>query len=223
MAILATVTMPYTTGLPEDIAVNTFAFDGDPGDAGAESDLTDLLEAFYTTVVGSFSIGSMISEVVSRTTNACRIDLAEIVDTGPTVDVGPVYFSADFTMTAPHGTGTAVSLPLEVAIVNSVRNVLGTGPVARRRGRQYIGPLDIIVLSTTGPFPLVDPTFTSLLATQSEALATDSATNGTSWCVWSRTAGQLFLIEAGFVDNEFDTQRRRGADATLRESWSTLV
>lgn len=223
--VLATVTLPYTTGLPEDTAVNTFVFDNDTGSEQTTL-ITELLVDFYTTVSGSFSVGSMISEIVDRNTDACTIDLANIVSLGPvgSVEVGPVYFTDTFTLTAAHGSGTAVSLPLEVAIVNSVS---GPGsplvPVARRRGRQYIGPLDIVVLATGGPYPYVDPTFTALLAEMSEDLAVASTAADVPWCVWSRTEPVLTVIESGFINNEFDTQRRRGADASARVNWTISV
>jgi len=220
--ILATVTMPFTTGLPEDVAINTFAF-ADTNDPGLTADITDLLVDFYTFDVGGLNIGNFISEVVDRNTNACKVELAEIVDAGPTVDVGPIFYTDTFTMTPANDGSGAVSLPLEVAVVNSVRNSDGAGSVARRRGRQYIGPLDMSAINTTGPYPLVASALIALLSNRSDALQAASVVADCPWSVWSRTAGTLFPIDSGFIDNEFDTQRRRGVDATARTSWSNLV
>lgn len=221
--ILATVTLPYTSGLPEDVAINTFAFANSSSTDPLEADLTDLIVDFYTSTYAGDALGDFISPVVDRTTNACVVTLAEIVDAGPTVDIGPVYYSDTFTLGAPES-GTPLSMPLEVAVVNSFRNVTGSGSVARRRGRIYIGPLEADAsLVLDGAYPVVSSELLLTLAGASEALAIASTAADYPWCVWSRVNGTLQPVEAGFINNEFDTQRRRGAEATNRENWSTLV
>jgi len=223
--VLATVRLPYTTGLPDDVAINTFAFHSDETTWTTTADLTDAIVAFYNaTQSNTNEVSGMISEVVSRTTSACSVSLAEIIDAGPTVDIGPVEYIDTFTLGAAGQGSTTVSLPLEVSVVSSFRNVSGTGPVARRRGRIFLGPLDISTLDTGGPYPLVQVGTTAALAEATETLA------GSAWgvdnfqlSVWSRANGSLQPVEAGFVNNEFDTQRRRAADATARTSWSNLV
>jgi hypothetical protein len=40
-----------------------------------------------------------------------------------------------------------------------------------------------------------------------------------SWSVWSRKNANTKLVTGGFVDNAFDTQRRRGEKASGRQTW----
>lgn len=229
MDILATVILPYTTGLPDDVAINTFAFRADD-ETAATTEIPPLLVSLYNDTVtggGSNRISRLLSEVIDRSTNVCDIVLAEIVDPGPTVDVGPAFSITPFTLGSLSGGGTPVSLPLEVAVCASFYDTIDTAtPIRRRRGRVYLGPLDIAVLDQTGPYPLVSSGTggaTTMIGEAFERLAEDSAAAGVDWCVWSRTGGFLTGIDSGFVNNEFDTQRRRGAEATLRFSWTTLV
>jgi len=219
--VLARVTLPYTTNLPDDVAINTFVFDDTTSPGPATSEITDLLVDFYNTAQATtLSVGQHISEVVSRSSNVCAISLAEIIDPGPTVDVGPVYYLDQFTLAAAHGTGTAVSLPLEVAVVNTIKNDSETAiPIGRRRGRQYIGPLDILALDTAGPYPFLTNGLQLTLAQASETLRDDASTADVAWQIWSRAAGEAYPVTSGWINNEFDTQRRRGADATVREVW----
>jgi len=221
--VLATVHLPYTTGLPSDEAVNTFAFIDDTV-GGATSEITDVLVDFYTTNYPTLNLGQYISAVVDRTSNACRVDLAEIVDAGPTVDVGPVYYSDTFTLDAP-GAAPDLTLPLEVAVCASFRADGGSAPIARRRGRVYLGPLEgnASIEMDTANYPTVSPDLTSLIAEASEALQVASTLADVPWAVWSRRDGVLRPVTSGWVNNEFDTQRRRQVDATLRDNWSVLI
>lgn len=220
--ILARVGLTYTTSLPDDLAINTFAFDNQSATDPITGDLTDLLVNFYTaTQATTLKVGNYISEVVSRTSGSATVSLAEIVDPGPVVDIGPTYYVDTWTLPAAGSGGTSVSLPLECAVVNSFKNDSETTvPAARRRGRIFLGPLDIISFSTTGPYPAIQSGCMDTLAQASEALRDAAAAIDCPWCVWSRADGQLYPVESGFINNEFDTQRRRAADATMRTTWS---
>lgn len=221
--ILATVHIPYTTGLPEDEAVNTFAFAW--GGAGlATTEITDLVIDFYRGSPGTNTVSSYLSEVCDRTTNAARVDLAEIVNLGPVPDISPVYFSDSFSLDPVVSGGASWSLPLEVALTASFFNTTDTAvSIRRRRGRIYIGPLVVDAIDTAGPFPLASGGFVGDVALACEALAITSSSNDTNWSVWSRAGESMFTVDTGFVDDEFDTQRRRGADASFRETWTTIV
>ncbi len=113
--------------------------------------------------------------------------------------------------TAPSGN----SLPPEVALCLSFQGVRQSGqPQARRRGRVYMGPLNSAALETTGrPTALTVTT----LRDAGNALRTASvAAAGWAWTVHSPTSGQDVSVSNGWVDDEFDTQRRRGREATSR-------
>lgn len=223
VGVLATVHLPYTTGLPEDESVNTFAFVWDGTGDEPTTEITTALTDFYN-VSGGTAVRALISEVVDRGTDKCHVDLAPIIDAGPVPNIGGVYFQDHFTLGAPHGTGTPVSLPLECAIVCSFYASIPTlTSIRRRRGRIYLGPLDIVALDTTGPFPMIPSSTTDSLADACQSLQEDAAVAGFPWAVWSRAAGDLFPVDSGWVNNEFDTQRRRGAEATARSNWTVLI
>lgn len=218
--VLATVHLPYTTGLPEDEAVNTFAFDNQSVNDPITGDLTDIIIDAYNT--GATPMGGIIGESVSRLTNACRVDLALIENLGPTPNVGPVYYSDTFTLVAVAGTSSP--LPLEVAIVTSFYNSTETTTtIRRRRGRVYLGPINLTNLDATGTYPLVADACLTKINTAMEAMCVAAAAADCPWCVWSRAEGQLFPVDSGWTENDFDTQRRRGAKAEQRDNWSILV
>lgn len=219
-AILATAHLPYLTGLPEDEAVNTFVFDDQTGTGPTTDDISNLVIAFYNG--GATPAGGIIGESVTRATNGCRVDLAEIEVLGPTPNVGPVYYSDQFTLTAV--SGTTSPLPLEVAIVTSFYNSTETSvSIRRRRGRIYLGPINLTCLDATGTYPLVSDATLTKINTAAEALQVAAAAADVPWCVWSRAEGQLFPVDSGWTENDFDTQRRRGAKAEQRDNWSVLV
>jgi hypothetical protein len=47
-----------------------------------------------------------------------------------------------------------------------------------------------------------------------------SDTSGPRWCVLSQVDAQLKIVTAGWVDNAFDTVRKRGERADVRYSWA---
>jgi hypothetical protein len=43
------------------------------------------------------------------------------------------------------------------------------------------------------------------------------------WAVWSTTRSQMARVVGGWVDDDFDTQRRRGLTSSFRTKWGTTV
>lgn len=114
---------------------------------------------------------------------------------------------------------SATGLPTEVAMVLSFQGVKAAGfPQGRRRGRIFIGPLGSGVNGTDGR---PTPTARTAIANAAATLKTDlAAPGGQHWAVWSSVDGQSVEIDNGWVDNAFDTQRRRGVQVTARTTWS---
>lgn len=140
---------------------------------------------------------------------------------GPPVGLGDMGFT-----TAP----STASLPGEVSIcltldgvetVDSERGPGGTRPAARKRNRKYLGPLGQTALSIAA---------NTLEAVVSQALRDNlnaafkthmyDAMKGAGWgaTIFSPTNWQVYPILRTWVDNAFDTQRRRGQDADLRST-----
>lgn len=115
-------------------------------------------------------------------------------------------------------------MPEEVALCSSFK---GDPPAtARRRGRVYIGPLNTRglladIAGETGPARPVQG-FTQIIAKAFKGFASAMSAAGFVWCIQSEATGTPVYVpvKAGWVDNAWDTQRRRGVDATSRFTWS---
>jgi hypothetical protein len=123
-------------------------------------------------------------------------------------------------------------LPNEVALCLSYQAVAISGESqARRRGRIFFGPLcnTANTLSATGECRPSAALVTALCGAAT-LLATPAATAAgdlVHWAVYSPTTDLTETIDDafqdvdnGWVDNSFDTQRRRGRDATARTTWT---
>lgn len=130
----------------------------------------------------------------------------------------PVYEATwDFT-SAPTGS----PLPPEVSLCVSFQGDKMSGqPQARRRGRNY---LPFIEAASCGADGRPDSACITAAVAWGNTLLTYSATPGAPvWAVNSTYGEPLEFsteITNGWVDNEFDTQRRRGRVATARTTFS---
>lgn len=208
------VVLPYESGLPSDVAVNTFSVIT-PTD---ETDVTPAFVDFYNDPIagGSIAISDILAPYIVRGTGQCRFELYEIdLAGGP---MGSPQAVVPFTLDS---TSVTTSLPAECAIVTSFAS--GTAPgvsAARRRGRVYLGPLAELTLGGSDGPPNISEGICEIVAGATERLQTDLIALGASLCVWSRTDEALYPVVRGWVDNDFDTMRSREADATARISWS---
>lgn len=91
-------------------------------------------------------------------------------------------------------------------------------PRARYRGRLYIGPLGSGVLTTDGTTfkPTLTSTFRNALVAAGTALM--GATT-VKWSTHSRTDRRFDTVVGGWVDDAFDTQRRRGPAPTVKTTF----
>lgn len=117
----------------------------------------------------------------------------------------------------PSGLGNAY--PFEVSAVLSYYSYRN---IRRQRGRMYLGPLvpSVADTSTTNGDPQVSATFRQVVLDALVYLQSDvrnAAGDGTAtFCIWSPTDGQMRTVTDAWMDNAFDTQRRRGTAATSR-------
>lgn len=197
--------LPELSGLPRDIVVNSWYFIGTDNEVTMAGEAADRLDAFYTGITAwrntdGYNFPGAIYQIYNEE------------DTPPRI---PGLIQSDYTATGP-GSG----LPSEVAACLSYHeNLAGGGiPTARKKGRIFIGALDSGVISLTGNRIVLDDDFVASLTTAAEALLTAN-TAGTTWAFHSPTRGTYNAIVGGWVDNAFDTQRRRGTDSTSRVLW----
>lgn len=216
--LLAQVRIPHRSNLPQDVMVNTFAFDGIDDVEDMCTAIFGRLNDFYDTTQTS---GQKLTFYMSSALNTAgtRLQVYDLADSPPRVPV----FDESLGLSSTPTTGDTSNLPSEVALCLSYRAALesGTNP-RRRRGRIYFGPLnsnglDAVVSSLNPGRP--STTFRQTLAQAGTALAGEN-TLGAQWSVWSRADNQLYEIVAGWVDNSYDSQRRRGEIPTSRINWA---
>ncbi len=212
--IRAQVTLPHDNGLPEDASTNTFHFRVPaPVTPVATASIALRLLGFYDNA--STAGGGRLSEWMSTLINlaGARLRMYNLDDVMPRA---PVY---DQPMTFI-GSTASTTLPSEVALVLTFQGLKVSGlPQARRRGRIYFGPLsDGAADQNTGrPRPLLLDALTNRAAALAEG---NNDPGDIQWVVRSTVAQSVVDVADGWVDDAFDTQRRRGPAATFRQLWT---
>lgn len=212
--IRAVVTLPWTSNLPEDVSINTFHFltTSSPASAGERTEIIGNLVAFYNSDFGAAGnpLSSFYGSIVSRAVNACTVELFDLADLEPRLPVETFQWTL--------GAGAQSSLlPPEVALCASFQaNPVSGIPQARRRGRIYLGPFTHPAITTAGR-----PSTSIIEAAKDamEGIFDLQAGSGVQWCVYSRIGDAMAAVSNGWVDDEFDTQRRRGRQRTTRTTW----
>lgn len=204
----ALVVLPFLSGKPEDVVVNTFHFSSASADEAARTSIVNQLKALYNDPVSpGASIASHLSNAINRGANACKIKLYNLADPLPR----PVT-SYDWTL-LPSQTPSGTELPAEVAVVGSFyagRNI------PRYRGRVYFGPfhtgviLDAANERSRPGTSLVDSIRFGLGRMMLQGPLTQNL------AVFSRVDNEARTATAGWVDDAWDTQRRRGQDSMVR-------
>lgn len=212
--IFAQVVIPAGTGFSRDDCVNGFYFHT-PGVAtgtDAERDyVADTLVAFYndTHSSGVPPLATFISSLMSRTANKAIIKTYDMNDSHPRQ---PRVRNWTLGAAASSDNG----LPTEVAccLSFSTNEIHGKSS----RGRVFIGPLHSQVIVLDPPNVHMNGSFTNSLRWAGRFLmdADVGVTNSSKWSVYSRKYNELHPVQNAYVDNEFDTQRRRGHRATIR-------
>lgn len=234
------VNLSAFSALPEDDVQNTFYFESESADsvAGDVTALGTAMAAFYNTDPSGGANGPLsnwIGEQISRDTDVCSM-IVYAHDPGVVSGLwGSPVGVHSWTLGAAVGT---TPYPSEVAAVLSfhgdLTNIPQTAPgppggpptirpAARRRGRVFFGPLTNITGSE-------DPaTHEIVLGTgfknavgrfgRELALLFDAGHASYHWVVASGADNTTYQIVNGWVDDSFDTQRRRGQDRGGRTPW----
>lgn len=195
--------------------VNTFHFTGIDDTGDMITAIIGRLNDFWENVPSGAA--ESLNEFLSGELNlpGTRIKVYDLADPEPRAPI------ADESLGLANVTRLATqNLPGEVAVCSSYRGPLVSGQLpARRRGRIYVGPLNTAALSGSNAFPArPGSALIATLAGSTRDLA-EASTLGCIWAVWSRKNEEMVPIEYGWVDNAFDTQRRRGVDPTSRNNW----
>jgi hypothetical protein len=207
MTIRVQCTLKATSGLVKDDVVNAWHTAGAKGDPADDNDVAQLFADFYN------AWGGAIANSVRRELGL-EVSMYNLADAEPRA---PFFLNFYDIPNADSGS----DLPREVALCTSIRGELvsGSNP-ARRRGRAYLGPFISSANSGTGrpDSGLVDDVTTATGVLAEQLLALEDGIR--QLVVWSRRSNQAVHVVAGWVDNAWDTQRRRGLDPLAREQWS---
>lgn len=200
------VAIPRVSGLPEDVAVNTFHFRRGTTAEGAFLDVVQArLKAFYEALKAADIYSNQVN-LPGATWKA--YDLA---DAEPRVPV------RDASVDMLGGMPTGDPLPSEVAIVVSWKGEALEGvPRGRTRGRTYLGPLNRAV-QKLGDRDHIDTTYLDAISDAAQAFAAPFAGDAEEGLVvYSHTGAIASQVVGGWVDDAYDIQRRRGRKATTR-------
>lgn len=210
--------VPYYTGIPEDVVTNTWHFDWLGGGTPTPTQLLACIvnvQLFYAgCYAGTGSVGTWGNYM---SLGGGVIKMYNLDDPKPRV---PVY---TYTGTVAGTKDTTSSLPTETACVLSYHTEFQSGiPKASQRGRIYLGGLGDGWLSTStgSAFPILRSAARLQVANNATSLCAASLVDQWGWVVYSPKLDQSFAVAGGWVDNAFDTQRRRGQVATLRTLWT---
>lgn len=213
------VHLPYLSGLPRDVAVNTFWTTNTTGSAvdAATAAHSALIEFYNNAESPADPIAYWLSPIIDRSVDACYIKTYNYDLPKPRSPI----LQTNFTL---GNSGNTAGLPLEVALTVSFRASYPSGVnPQRRRGRIYLGPMNLSAMATgvSGQnFP--DPACVTACADAAQVLASTLSTAAAQLVIYSRVSSSSAEVIAGWVDNEWDTQRRRQTEATSRTTWSLL-
>lgn len=234
--IKAQIVLPRTTGLPEDQVTNTLWYTAPDAVVAAPLIAAAITDFFNSGATQNAPIAARIHAGISRTALSSQVRFYQ----GATVNdvAGSPYLIAPFTL-GPIGAASPgnLALPGEVSCCLSFHGDLSgvpedtpglppgpagdAHPAARKRGRIYVGPLTMgATVADTGAAngdQLPSGFFINDLAFAAGQLHRASlATVNIVWVVASRRDNVVSPVTGGWVDNAFDTQRRRGVKATAR-------
>jgi hypothetical protein len=215
---MAQVVLKAKSGIPKDNSVNRFYFRNENvGAAAVEPDtvagqIADHLRDFYKETHAQTAAGIrtfMAGQVLNDTVEIRVYDMGT-----PPGQRFPILLERNI---GPLGTGTV--LPEEVAAC--ITWVAGANR-PRSRGRTYIGPLANTALTVENGRTKITTGFRTSMAHAANFLQKRShldPTQGVRLHLWSPSDGVMKEVSGGWVDDAFDTQRRRGPEPTSRFSF----
>lgn len=200
----AQVIVPADTGIGRDAVVNTWGFFSLQGATAVVSDITTPLKGFYD------GWANYRAGLAAWTQTRMKLyDMSQPKPRAPVADVSLALSASEQT----------TNLPGEVALCLSFQAARVSGLTqARRRGRIYLGPFaQLANVSSTGR---PDATMRTAILTAASAFLTAMNGTATGWHVISQPKPTDPLTSApvtgGWMDDAWDTQRRRGVTAATR-------
>lgn len=209
----AVTTWQFASNVPADVAVNTLHFE-------LSDDESETLYDIVLARVANFWNSSTAPQV-----NPLDAYLSAYVNVTSGNSI-KLYRQADAKPRAPRDTSalsraasplSTASLPFEVAVCGSFKAAPISGiPAGRLRNRIYVGPLNQSAMTTTASQPSRPTAVFMADITRAFTRLKSADTADVVWAGWSSRGAIGWEPATCWVDNEFDSQRRRGQDATSR-------
>lgn len=216
----AQVSIPLDSLIPQDQIVNTWYFDDDDDPVAGPEDTADwiatLLSQFYNVVETNLLATNVGPQATIRMYDMADPEPRQVVETR-TFALGP---------------GAGSPLPNEVALCLSFAASLSSGQIAaRRRGRIYLGPVGSAAAEIVGSQSRPSAAVRDAIAAAAGVMADGLEHPGSPglrlrWSIYSPTTdatstlGEAFNdVLSGWVDDAWDTQRRRGPAPTTRSTF----
>lgn len=202
--MLAQVRLNSVSGIFEDVVVNTWSFNMSSDPAVLEP-VAELLADFY------LDLDTYLQSTID--TSGHEVRWYDRSDPEPRTPVLVVPFAL-----TPNTSN--IPMPREVAVCLSFAATPASGSSnARRRGRIYFGPLNTSATVSSGAYVRPASGFmNALLDAYASMAATANNDHAAAHEVWSGVDSTGRDVTRAWVDNEWDTQRRRGVRATGRVS-----
>lgn len=206
----ALVSLEDANQIPEDVITNTLHFEHAQEGPPDFANLDDILFDFYNAAPAD--AGALTNFFTTkRISGKITFQYYDLSTPKPRV---PAHIE-ERTLTVVGGDG---QLPGEVALCLSWQAEKEAGVTqARRRNRIYIGGLSLMAANTAGRPK--ETMIASLASSARDMLAAADSSISWEWVVYSPTNQEQYAIADGWVDNAFDTQRRRGRAPTDRLIW----
>ena len=201
--VRAQVILRSADSIPENYVTNSWAFTGSDV-PGVITGITAALKGFY-----DYITSTILTSLTAQ--NGHSVKYYNLPGVKPNYPFSEAVWNLG---SAPSST----PLPAEVALCMSFQGQRAAGfPQARRRGRIYIGPCNQANNSSGRPSAGTISTLTTAGANFKAAIS--ALTGDTVWSVWSDRDQTGVEVTDGWVDNSWDTQRRRGYDSTSRTTF----
>jgi hypothetical protein len=202
-------TWTAASGDPADNVTNTFHMLDEAG-LSNPTNMANLVWDFYATDAGLGAITDFFT--IGQLTGVCVQKLYNLDDALPRAPI----LEVDRFVPLTSGDG----LPSEVSLCMSYQGAKVSGEnQARRRGRIYLGPFKVSANNNGRPSgDLVG----ALAGQAAELLAASNSSLNERWVVYSPTSDAAVQVVGGWVDNAWDTQRRRGVSPTDRLDWGPV-
>lgn len=217
--VLAVTTMQKSSGIERDAVVNTWHYQNpSPPSSQDFGNWANNWKAFMG------AISTYLSANLSNGSTAWNVSMWQIPISGQ----GPLGAPIVAMDLAGASNQVATGLPGEVSICLSMQGSIvgvpeagagGTRPASRRRNRVFLGPFNTTTLAEDPTTKDVGPSAvvrTAIVDAYKLHMVQDQIADNWRPVVFSRANWDTHPVVTAWVDNAFDTQRRRGPDPTAK-------